>query len=346
MGEKVRAAGVRAVQQCMCTQWDEVEAFLESSGLEQLEPYKIILKPLESAGSDGVTLCGSRVEVKTAFEKLHNSTNQLGLQNTSVLVQEFLDGVEYVVDSVSLDGVHTTTAVWQYDKRPANGQFNVYYGQSALTMSEEPAPTVVAYIHSVLDALEIRQGPSHAEVKMCRGEPVLVEVGARCHGAEGAWIEVAHAIYGYDQAQVTLDAYMAPEKFALIPKLPETRIGNGRLIFIVSYFSGTLARSVCGYLSFEALPAALPCLSPHTHSASYSSLYSVNETFLREIEGFASFAAMEIFLKPGEKVSPTVDCFTFVGNIRLTHGDAAVVDRDYNRVREIELDAGFLVMDP
>ena len=55
---------------------------------------------------------------------------------------------------------------------------------------------------------------------------------------------------------------------------------------------------------------------------------------------------MEIFLKPGEKVSPTVDCFTFVGNIRLTHGDAAVVDRDYNRVREIELDAGFLVMEP
>ena len=27
-----------------------------------------------------------------------------------------------------------------------------------------------------------RNGPSHAEVKMCRGEPVLVEVGARCHG--------------------------------------------------------------------------------------------------------------------------------------------------------------------
>ena len=88
-----------------------------------------------------------------------------------------------MVDSVSLDGQHTTVAIWHYDKRQANEQFNVYYGMTPLTAHEEPAPKCIAYVNSVLDALEIRNGPSHAEVKMKHGKtPVLVEVGSRCHG--------------------------------------------------------------------------------------------------------------------------------------------------------------------
>ena len=133
MGEKVRAAGVRAVLQKQCSKWDEVLEFLTNSGLEALEPYRIICKPTESAGSDGVTLCTSRAEVLAAFNKLNNSTNQLGMFNEAVLVQEFLDGEEFVVDSVSRDGDHKTVAVWSYDKREANDQFNVYYGQKPLT---------------------------------------------------------------------------------------------------------------------------------------------------------------------------------------------------------------------
>ena len=311
MGEKVRAAGVRAVAQRECGSWEDVVSFLEESGLEAHEPYRIICKPTESAGSDGVTLCKSRDEVEAAFKKLNKSTNQLGMWNEEVLVQEFLDGEEYVVDTVSRDGEHTTVACWHYDKRPANGQFNVYYGQHALTLDEGPSQECIAYIHKVLDALEIRNGPSHAEVKLCRGEPCLVEVGARCHGAEGAWIDCADFIYGYNQAQVTLDAYINPDAFASVPKLPTTRKGHGALAFMVSYSSGVLK--------------------------------NVNEKYLEEIRGFKSFVAMEIFLKPGQKVSPTVDCFTFVGNMRLAHNDEAIVTADYERVREIESADDFLI---
>ena len=50
--------------------------------------------------------------------------------------------------------------------------------------------------HPLPDALEIRNGPGHAEVKMCRGTPVLVEVGARCHGGEGVWVPVVDLVVG------------------------------------------------------------------------------------------------------------------------------------------------------
>ena len=64
---------------------------------------------------------------------------------------------EYVVDSVSIEGIHKTVAIWEYDKRSANGAKFVYYGMR-LYESEtgEREDELVKYMHSVLDALEIR----------------------------------------------------------------------------------------------------------------------------------------------------------------------------------------------
>jgi hypothetical protein len=64
MGEKVRNAGVRAVMQCRATTWGEIKTFLDEW---QPCPYNVIVKPMESAGSDDVTLCHSETEVQAAF---------------------------------------------------------------------------------------------------------------------------------------------------------------------------------------------------------------------------------------------------------------------------------------
>ena len=38
------------------------------------------------------------------------------LRNDGMLVQEFLDGIEYVVDSISRNGKHIVVGIWQYKK--------------------------------------------------------------------------------------------------------------------------------------------------------------------------------------------------------------------------------------
>ena len=45
-------------------------------------------------------------EVQRAYGSIMGKINGLGLENQYVLVQEFLDGTEYVVDTVSLNGIH------------------------------------------------------------------------------------------------------------------------------------------------------------------------------------------------------------------------------------------------
>lgn len=48
---------------------------------------------------------------------------------------------------------------------------------------------------------------------------MLVEVGARCHGGEGAWCDVATEVFGYNQAEATIMSYLKPEDFAALPSL-------------------------------------------------------------------------------------------------------------------------------
>jgi biotin carboxylase len=157
MGETVRAAGVRAARQHCGRSWADISAFLAEW---QPSPFLCVVKPIQSAGSDDVFKCSSAAEVKAAFEKIDGAINGLGVVNEGVLVQEFLAGTEYVVDSVSRDGVHKVTAIWEYDKRAANGQFNVYFGTYLRAATGPLAESLVAYAKQVRSMLN-RPGLCH-----------------------------------------------------------------------------------------------------------------------------------------------------------------------------------------
>jgi hypothetical protein len=190
MGETVRSAGIRAVKQLQSRTWSEIAAFLAEW---QPSPYRVIVKPMDSAGSDDVTLCRSEEEVQRAFGHILGKVNGLGLVNESVLVQEYLEGQEYVIDMVSRDGEHKLVGIWEYDRRPANGASFVCHGQWHRTISDNPDyyGQLVEYEKKVCTALGIRNGPSHGEVKWYKEAPILVEVGSRCHGGDGLWVDVA-----------------------------------------------------------------------------------------------------------------------------------------------------------
>ena len=62
-----------------------------------------------------------------------------------------------------------------------------------------------------------RNGPTHGEVKWFKGEPVLVEVGARCHGGDGLWLALEDECFGCNQAKCAIDAYLYPEAYEMMP---------------------------------------------------------------------------------------------------------------------------------
>ena len=145
MGETIRAAGIRAVKQLKATNWGEIEHWLQEWNPS---PFKVIVKPMDSAGSDDVTLCTSLAEVQRAFGNIMGKINSLGIVNNAVLVQEYLEGTEYIVDMVSRDGVHKCMAVWEYDRRAVNGGGFICFGQRLLTVHDDEHNDGKSYIAS------------------------------------------------------------------------------------------------------------------------------------------------------------------------------------------------------
>ncbi|OQS06403.1 hypothetical protein THRCLA_01559 [Thraustotheca clavata] len=300
MGEKIRAAGLRAVKQCSATTWSEIVNFIEND--LKPEPFEVIVKPVESAGSDDVTLCRSMDEVKKAFGNIQGKINHFGLRNASTLVQEYLIGSEYVVDTVSRNGEHKVVAVWEYDKRAVNGAPFVYYGVILREASDPIILEIISYVLKVLDALNIRHGPGHAEVKYVRGEPCLVEIGSRCHGGEGTYIPIVTPCIGYNQVYATLDSYFDAAIFNALPLMPTKLKAFGCEAMLVSYSTGIL----------QGLPG------------------------LKEIESMPSYISQSFHAKVGMPITPTHDMFDTPGSILLVHESKEVLERDYKRIRELE----------
>jgi biotin carboxylase len=206
MLETVRKHGLRAPIQFQSNQVDEIIDWIQST-----LDWPVIVKPAKSVASDNVCCCSSNDEVRRASEPILSGDNVLGVKNNIVLVQEYLYGTEYIVDSVSYGGQRKTTAFWQYT-RPADRQTNVSYdAMTLIPYSGERQTALQSYAFKVLDALAVQFGPAHCELMWTNGEPVLIEVGARLTAGINAVL--SKMCGGICQLDETVDVILEPERF-------------------------------------------------------------------------------------------------------------------------------------
>lgn len=300
----VKSAGMRAVREAVGTEWSAMEAFANS------ETFPVVVKPVESAGSEGVKLCKSKEDAKEHFNLLMNSQRKVGSVGAAVLVQEYLQGKEYVCDHVSRDGVHKTVMVWVYDKRACNGADFVYFGMVPVPAESEIGKTVIAYTRGVLDALGIKNGATHGEVMMTQDGPCLVEMNSRLHGGDGTWAPLARALTGgYSQVDADIDAFLDEKAFEAMPHAPPTPFAaSGQEVILVSMFRGRV----------------------------------ISTPGFDKIAKLRSFDSIESDVVPGSLVEPSIDLFTGLGSVFLMHDDPEVMAADLDIIRAMEVDGTLL----
>lgn len=265
-----------------------------------------VLKPLRSMKSEDVFLCRTEDEVLKAYYAIAGKQNFLNCINEGALMQEYVEGNEYVVDVVSRNGEHKVNSVWSIDRGYANGQFNVMFGATLMSAEKDyPAMELINYIYEVLDALEVVNGASHSELKMSKSGPVLIELGARPCGDPVSGI--LNKCIGQDQLMQTIDSYLHPSTFAQYPKVPPPLRICGKQSFIMSYQEG----QITGIPGLEKLKA----------------LRSVREIFM--------------FKKKGDQLDKTVDQKTQAGFCLMWHPSQKVIESDYESIRKMELEHGF-----
>ncbi len=302
MAQALRAAGVRAIEECKTGDAEEAVAWATRRG-----DWPVVVKPVDSAGTDGVVLCETPDAIRAAFAATIGRPNALQGANEELLVQELLRGTQLFTDSISWDGVHHVSECWRDNKRRLGEAF-VYDYEELLDPRGEQQDQVIPYVHTVLDALGISYGPAHTEVMLTDTGPVLVECGARLHGS------VRDDVIDRctpSHVTVTVDAYLDPASV-------ERRAARGYELAAASY---------CVML-----------ISHHEGRV-------VAEAGMREVERLESFAGTISTAQPGDLVTPTVDLFSCPGIIYLVHPDRAVLQRDYDRIRELEETVGMFELE-
>ena len=139
--------------------------------------YPLIVKPTDRSGSRGV----SKVENEQELIKAVDSALEESLEK-KVVVEEFFEGVEVSVESISWKGDHYILAIT--DKVTTGAPFFVeieHHQPSQLSI--EIQNKIKRETIKALDALEINNGAGHSEFKInSAGEIMVIEVGARMGG--------------------------------------------------------------------------------------------------------------------------------------------------------------------
>ncbi len=205
MAQTVAAHGVRIPDQFCSHQLNELMEWIRQYG-----SWPVIVKPVSSCASDGVCLCESEAQVEAAFDGIMTHRNVLGQENTAMLVQEYLEGTEYVVDTVSCAGQHRIAAFWRYGRRPDNS-FVGYDSMELLPYDGEIQTQLFSYATVVLNALGVKYGPAHCELMRHDGAISFVESATRLTAGNNAVL--SRFCGAVCQLDLTIDAYSNPTGF-------------------------------------------------------------------------------------------------------------------------------------
>jgi biotin carboxylase len=293
MSEALRQAGLRTAEALKTADVAGAVAWAAARGGEP-----VVVKPLDSAGTDGVSICADAASIEAAFAANLGRPNALHGANEELLVQELLQGTQLFVNTVSWDGVHHVSEVWRDNKLRVGANF-IYDYEELLPRHGPQQDLVVPYVEAVLDALGIRFGPAHTEVMLTATGPVLVESGARMHGSVPD--EIVDRCTPSHQT-LTAEAYLDPASVARRAARPYELAAGAYCVMLISQHEGKI----------------------------------VYDAGMREIEALPSFAGTISMLGPGDQLKTTVDLFSCPGIIYLVDPDRERLKADYDRIRELD----------
>lgn len=268
---------------------------------------KYVVKPKDAAGSDGVHICNTTQEVESAIGTLLGQMNCMGSVNDTVLVQEFLEGAQYIVNTVSARGRHAVAEIW-LDQRVEVAHGIAYSHEQLLPLNGSTQDILSEYALSVVQALGIKEGPAHHEIILTKTGPKLVEVGCRPQGSIDPFV-IEKAI-GYSHVSLTVDTVINPD---------------------------VLSEN----LKFMQEPSLVRCVSLISHKTG-----RVSETRnLAKVCRLKSFATVHNIAKIGDDIHVTVDIATSPGVFYLAHPNIAQLESDYQEIRQIEKNEGFFTIE-
>jgi biotin carboxylase len=165
----------------------------------ELLNYPLIVKPVDRSGSLGVTKIDSVNDLNSALQKAKAFSI-----SCEVIVEEFIEGHEVSVETISQNGSHVILAITDKVTTGAPYFVELEHHQPS-SLPEDTLNKIESVVISALNSLEIQVGASHTELIISyEGELYLNEIGARM-GGDFIGSDLVELSTGYDYLNAVLD---------------------------------------------------------------------------------------------------------------------------------------------
>ena len=166
MKQRFMEGGVPCAKGRLVKSVEEVEDF----------EYPVIIKPRDNSGSRGVKLSRSKEELAASMSEAFEVSRL-----DTVLVEEFIDGPEYSIESLHYDG---KSEVIQFtEKKTTEFPYNVELGHiQPANISEENQQKIREIVSLIGKALQFENCPSHTELKINERGIYVIETSPRLGG--------------------------------------------------------------------------------------------------------------------------------------------------------------------
>lgn len=170
MRERMAEAGMKVPKYFCIHSLDE----LEKVRMDLVFP--LVVKPVDVSGSIGVVFAES---YEVVFESCSKALELS--RGSEVILEEYIIGDEYSVETLSQSGVHNVIAITQ--KILTDLPYFVESGHIIpADIDEELYNEIEKYVKQFLTICNIDNSASHTEIRITKDGPMIIETGARIGG--------------------------------------------------------------------------------------------------------------------------------------------------------------------
>ena len=260
MAKVLTGQGVPAPRTWLASSLSSARAKIAELGLE----FPLVIKPAENAYSIGVSVIDSMdglPDAIIAVQRWMNETPHGVPLDVSVLIQEYVDGQEFSVETVVRDGVRHHLGI--IEKFTTSGVTREEAGHTApASLPEEISAAIIDTVDRGLVALGFRNGVAHSEIKVQpNGVAKVIEIGARPPGDH--IVRILRYATGISEARAYIQVAMGDE-----PEITGTKGGAAAIRFLSTEDTGIL-ENVNGIPDVPEIVESVRYLAPGDQVGNY-----------------------------------------------------------------------------
>jgi carbamoyl-phosphate synthase large subunit len=261
--------------------------------------FPLIIKPRDAFSSRGVYKVNRLEEIIDHIQETRSFAS-----NGDVLMEEFLEGKEFSVESITFKGKTSVIQITEKFITPFPNTVELGHLQPAPVTPEQHA-AISKVVGSAIGAIGIDDSASHAEVMLTSEGPMMIEIGARLGGDFiASYLTKASTGVSMDKAAVQIALGITPDldkrhdRFSYIKYI---ELPAGKKVVNVEPFEDLLKLPDLVFAHIFVKPGDV--IQPITHSALRSACViaaaDTREEVIHRTRKYADLLMKKIILEPG-----------------------------------------------